>query len=147
MKKSGDEYLALLNYRDTPLHNGYSPAQLSMGRKLRTRVPCHPDELKPKTPDYDHLRKKEREYPTKMKSNYDRRHRVVDREQLSPDLKVMEEHVSPRPVVIQSPNGQVRRNRGMTRRVLGGSPPVVSHSANHKILEPLATRVQCQILL
>ena len=152
LKKSGDEYLALLNYRDTPLHNGYSPAKLSMGRKLRTRVPCHPDELKPKTPDYDHLRKKEREYRTKMKLNYDRRHRVVDGEQLSPgdrvwipDLKaegtVMEEHAAPRSVAIQSPNGQVRRNRRMTRRVLGGSLPVVSHSASHEILEPLATRV------
>ena len=123
-----------------------------MGRKLRTRVPCYPDELKPKTTDYDHLRKKEREYRTTVKFNYDRRHRVVDGEQLSPgdrvwiaDLKaegtVMEEHVAPRSVVIQSPNGQVRRNRRMTRRVLGGSPPVVSHSASREILEPLATRV------
>lgn len=34
MNKSSDEYLALLTYRDTPLHNGYSPAQLSMGCKL-----------------------------------------------------------------------------------------------------------------
>ena len=48
LKKSGDEYLALLNYGDTELHNGYSSAQLSTGRKLRTRVPCHLDELKPK---------------------------------------------------------------------------------------------------
>ena len=36
LNKSSDEYLALLNYRDTPLHYGYSPAQLSMGRKPRT---------------------------------------------------------------------------------------------------------------
>ena len=61
LNKSSDEYLALLNYRDTPLHHGYSPAQLSRGRKLRTRVPCHPDELKPETPDYDHIRRKEKE--------------------------------------------------------------------------------------
>ena len=62
LNKSSDEYLALLNYRDTPLHHGHSPAQLSMGRKLLTRVPCHPDELKPETPDYDHIRRKEKEY-------------------------------------------------------------------------------------
>ena len=49
--KSADEYLALMSYRNTPLHNGYSPAQLSMGRKLKTRVPCHPNELKPQLPD------------------------------------------------------------------------------------------------
>ncbi len=47
LNKGSDEYLALLNYRDAPLHHGYSPAHLSMGRKLRTRIPCHPDELKP----------------------------------------------------------------------------------------------------
>ena len=62
LNKSSDEYLALLNYRDTPLHHGHSPAQLSMGQKLLTRVPCHPDELKPETPDYDHIRRKEKEY-------------------------------------------------------------------------------------
>ena len=47
LKKSADEYLALMGYRNTPLHYGYSPAQLSMGRKLKIRVPCHPNELKP----------------------------------------------------------------------------------------------------
>ena len=63
LNKSSDEYLALLNYRDTPLHHGYSPAQFSIGWKLiRTRVPCHPNELKPATPDYDHIRGKEKEY-------------------------------------------------------------------------------------
>ena len=56
LNKSSDEYLALLNYRDTRLHHGYSTAQLSMGRKLRIRDPCHPNELKPETPDYDHIR-------------------------------------------------------------------------------------------
>ena len=51
LNKSGDEYVVLLNYRDTPWHHGYSPGQLCMDRKLPSRVPCHPDELKPETPD------------------------------------------------------------------------------------------------
>ena len=146
LKKCSDEYLALLNYRDTPLHNGYSPVQLSMGRKLRTRVPRHPDELKPKTPDNDQIRKKEREYRTKMKFDYDHRHRVVEGKELSPgdrvwipDLKVdgtvIKQHESPRSVVIQTPNGPVRRNRRMTRKVLEGSPPV------HENREPVVTSV------
>ena len=38
LNKCDDEYLALLTYRNTPLHNGYSPAQLNMGRQLKTRA-------------------------------------------------------------------------------------------------------------
>ena len=30
-------------YCNTPLHNGFSPAQLSKGRMLKNRVPCHLD--------------------------------------------------------------------------------------------------------
>ena len=111
LNKSNDEYLALLNYRDTPLHHGYSPAQLSMCRKLRTRVPCHPEELKPETPDRDHIRRKEKEYRAKMKFDYDHRHKVVEGKELSPgdriwipDLKeegtVIKPHESPRSVII-----------------------------------------------
>ncbi|XP_022795072.1 uncharacterized protein K02A2.6-like [Stylophora pistillata] len=114
INKSRDEYLALLTYRDTPLHNGYSPAQISMGRKLRTRIPCHPDELLPQAPDYDQVKKKEREYRTKVKSYYDLRHRIVEGEELSlgdrvwiPDMKVegtvIKPHERPRSVVIQTP--------------------------------------------
>ena len=35
-----DPYLALLNYRSSPLSNGRSPAELLMNRTLRTRLPC-----------------------------------------------------------------------------------------------------------
>ena len=119
--------------------------------KLRTRVPCHPDELKPETPDYDHIRGKEREYRAKLKFNYDQRHRVVEGEELSPgdrvwipDLKaegtVIKQHESPRSVVIQTPNGQVIRNRRMTRRVLEGRPPVSSQNEDCESHESAPTR-------
>jgi len=86
---SSDEYLAPMNYRDTPLHHGYSQAQLSMGHKLCTSVPCNTDELlKPETPDYDHIRRKEKECQAKLKFNYDQRHRVVEGEELSPGDRV-----------------------------------------------------------
>ena len=60
LNKCDDEYFALLTYRNTPLHNGCTPAQLSMGRRLKTRVPIHPVELIPRLPDLDLVRKRER---------------------------------------------------------------------------------------
>ena len=87
MKKSNNEYSGLLMYRNTPLHNGFPPAQLSMGRMLKTRVPGHPGKLLPKVSDITTVKKKE-DYREKMKDNYDRRHQVVTPEELSPGDKV-----------------------------------------------------------
>lgn len=128
LNKCDDEYLALLNYRDTPLPNGYSPAQLSMGRKLKTRIPCNTDELLSRLPDYERVRRKEEKYRQKMADDYNRKHRVVEGEQLSPgdrvwipDLhtegSVMKHHEAPRSVVIQTPRSTIRRNRRMTLRL------------------------------
>ena len=88
LNKCDDEYLALLTYRNTPLHNGYSPAQLNMGRKLKTRVPIHPDELIPKVPDSKIVRKRERQYRDMMAQTYNRRHRVVEGETIAPGDRV-----------------------------------------------------------
>ena len=122
LNKTNDEYLGLLSYRNTPLKNGYSPAQLNMGRRLKSRVPCHPDELKPRTPDADLVRKKEKEYRKQMQVNYDRRHKATkEADELSPgdrawlpDLRVEGKVVGrapgPRSYIISTPTGLVRRN-------------------------------------
>ena len=129
LNKTNDEYLGLLSYRNTPLKNGYSPAQLNMGRRLKSRVPCHPDELKPRTPDADLVRKKEKEYRKQMQVNYDRRHKATkEADELSPgdrawlpDLrvegKVLGRAPGPRSYIISTPTGLVRRNRKMTRNL------------------------------
>ena len=39
LKKSDDPYLALMIYHSAPLHNGFSPSQLLMSRRLRTTLP------------------------------------------------------------------------------------------------------------
>ena len=96
LNKMKNEYLGLLSYRNTPLKNGYSPVQLNMGRRLKSRVPCHPDELKPHLPDADLVRKKEKEYRKQIQANYNRCHKATkEADKLShsdrawlPDLRV-----------------------------------------------------------
>ena len=58
--QNGDMYMAMLAYRLTPLKNGLSPAELLMGRKLRTTVPEIPQQLNPKLPNMAQLRRRER---------------------------------------------------------------------------------------
>ena len=53
LAKSDNPYDTLLAYRSTPLSNGYSPAELLMGRKLRTPIPTIPTLLEPQ---WSHLR-------------------------------------------------------------------------------------------
>ena len=57
---------ALLAYRATPLANGYSPAQLLYGRRVRTTLPIATQQLQPHWPDLDNLQQKERESKVKQ---------------------------------------------------------------------------------
>ena len=108
-----------------------------MGRRLKSRVPCHPDELKPRTQDANLVRKKEKEYRKQMQVNYDQRHKATkEADELSPgdrawlpDLrvegKVVGQAPGPRSYIISIPTGLVRRNRKMTRNLgLGHNIPV-----------------------
>lgn len=51
LKKVADPYRALPAYRSTPLSNGFSPAQLLMGRHLHTTVSAFPAMLEPAIAD------------------------------------------------------------------------------------------------
>ena len=42
MKKENDPTKALLAYRSTPLANSYSPAELLIGRKIKSTIPIMP---------------------------------------------------------------------------------------------------------
>ena len=65
-------------FRTSHMHNGYSPAQLSMGILLNTQVPIHTEELIPRLPDLDLARDRQRKYRATMPANYDRRHAVIE---------------------------------------------------------------------
>ena len=119
--KSKDPYLALLSYRSTPLKIGYSPAELLMGRNLRSNLPTTQQQLKPHTPNQKKVRFKDLKIKESQKRYYDRRHRVKDMPPLRtgdgvwiPDQDihgtVQAEH-STRSYTVRTPSGIIRRNR------------------------------------
>lgn len=73
LKRNNDPYLGLLSYRNTKLQNGYSPAELLLGRRLRTTLPVPRHTLKPKL-EMPGLVDREERYRERMKENFDRRH-------------------------------------------------------------------------
>ena len=74
---SRDPFLALLEYRATPLPwCGRSPAELSMGRPLRTTVPQTTNQLTPSWQYLKAVRERDRAFKLKQKADYDNRHRV-----------------------------------------------------------------------
>ena len=76
LKEADDPYVALLNYRATPLQHGSSPAELLMGRKLRTRVPTLPTQHVPDGKDMSKFQETDARLRLRQKINYDRRHKV-----------------------------------------------------------------------
>ena len=78
LRKNEDPYPALVAYRSTPLQNGFSPSELLMGRRLRTKVPVMPSVLKPNVQDTDRQRVqlREDEYRSKQQIYHDKRHQA-----------------------------------------------------------------------
>ena len=125
LKKAEDPYLALLSYRATPLPwCGFSPAQLCMGRRIRTSIPQVTEQL---VPQWDYLEKfteKNEGFKAKQKQHFDRRHRTRDIPDIpdetdvwiqteSGDIpgRVISAAAEPRSYVVETPLGRVRRNR------------------------------------
>ncbi|UYV83983.1 K02A2.6-like [Cordylochernes scorpioides] len=127
LKKNQDPSLGLLEYRSTPLENGYSPAELLMGRKLRTTLPIAPENLNPRLVDSQTLKRKEGRRRKDMKSRYDRRCGATDMEELSEgdtvwitDMRiwgiVKQKASTPRSYMVDTPVGTVRQNRFHLRK-------------------------------
>ena len=122
LKKNKDPYMALLMYRASPLQNGFSPAELLMGRKLQTKTPVLPKLLKPATPDHTSIENKETLMKAKRCENYNQRHAARIQSPLKfgdsvwiRDMKRHGEVISasdtPRSFIINTPQGNIRRNR------------------------------------
>ena len=122
LKKSKDPYNALLLYRASPLHNGKSPSELLMGRKLKTKIPTVPFNLLPKIPDHSLIRLKEEGIKQKQRILFNRRHAAKEATPLKPgdtvfvkDMKksgeVIKKHHNPRSFIVLTDSGPIRRNR------------------------------------
>ena len=119
--KSPDPYMAMMTYRATPLENGYSPAELLMGRKLRTTLPQTEKQMEPNLPNTEKLREKERKMRDRMKRNFDKRHGARNLKPLTPGDTVwlpendtggtVVRESNTRSYVVQTDNGTLRRNR------------------------------------
>lgn len=131
-KKGTDQNGALLAYRATPLEHGYSPAQLLMGRHLRTNVPQPATSLVPRWPDLEEFKKADREGRIQQETRFNRRHLARPLPQLSQGQKVwittenipgavVRQAETPRSFLVQTDKGLFRRNRLHLRAV--GHPP------------------------
>jgi hypothetical protein len=76
LRKADDLQMAMLAYRTTPIIDGYSPAQLLMGRQLRTTVPTASFNLQPKTPNPQTVRQHDRQLKNRQATYFNRRHRA-----------------------------------------------------------------------
>lgn len=126
LKNASDPNMALLAYRSTPLPwCGLSPAQLLMGRHIRSNIPQRTTEF---IPDWSHLeefRVQDNKQKQKQKANYDNRHGVRPLPDIpnntavwvtSDNARRLSGHVAsqadtPRSYLVQTPSGEIRRNR------------------------------------
>ena len=113
---------ALLAYRATPLESGFSPAQLLLGRRTKSKLPCLNSWLEPEWPSTEAVKQKEVELKERQAKNFDERHGVRLQKHLDegqrvwiPDMKregkVVGPAETPRSYIIESEGGRLRRNR------------------------------------
>ncbi|XP_011858665.1 PREDICTED: uncharacterized protein LOC105556193 [Vollenhovia emeryi] len=128
LEKSKDFSIWLMEYRATPLKCGFSPSELSMGRRIKSLLPIASSLLVPKTIDRKVLLSREEERIRRQKEDFDRRHHKIERDNLETgdrvwirDLRrwgvVKELANQPRSYIVQSDSGVYRRNRSHLHRL------------------------------
>ncbi|XP_037503176.2 uncharacterized protein LOC119377970 [Rhipicephalus sanguineus] len=118
-KKSPDWPLALLAYRNAPGLTGYSPAQLLMGRSLRTRLPVPMAALLPEPPNVADFHWRNTAQQRHQRQDFYRRHAAQDLWPLEEGERVwihdagpvLSPAQRPRSYVVQTDAGALIRNR------------------------------------
>ena len=125
LSKSSDHCLALLTYRATPFPwCGLSPVELLMGRRVRTELVQLGSQLIPTWSYLEAFQQKNTQFKAEQEAQYNRRHRTRTLPTLKNNVQVWmktddRQHLAklkskadtPRSYIINSPTGQVRRNR------------------------------------
>ena len=150
-KETGqDIQVALLHYRATPLGSNLpSPAELLLGRQIRTTLPSHHLRRHPNSDEvYDNLKKRQEE----MKENHDKnagpnlpplqigqRVRCRDKDNSWIPAQVTKVCKEPHSYEIETPNGStLRRNRSHLRNV----PPITTPMRSKETMLPVRKRVR-----
>ena len=148
-ENDSDPYIALLNYRSTPLDCGKSPAELLMNRKLRTRLP-DPEELLPVS-GHDQRRTSIQWYNQHAHVlkplNPNEVVRVRNDGQWSLKARVIKQDQTPRSYLVETETGKVlRRNRKhllFTKETIDDEPDdMIASTPEPKIDAPESPVVQ-----
>lgn len=100
--RQDDIFKLLLSYRNTPIEaTGKSPAELMIGRKLRTTIPMIPEMLDPEWMDRDDVFLRDQRYKERYKCSYDQQFNAQPLPELSQE--------------IQSESKQTRTNNGLLK--------------------------------
>ena len=129
-KASGnDPYMSLLEYRNTPLDNIGSPAQMLMSRRLRLTLPSTAARLTPKVLTNSDTQEKLKRKQDQQRRYYDRtarpksplsegevvRVQLAEKGPWTPGI-VQAKHATPRSYIIATDKGTYRRNRRHVRQ-------------------------------
>lgn len=120
LQDAADPYIAMLNYRNSAIANGFSPAELSMSRTLRSKISILTRNIQPHTINKDML-----VGIYLLADNFNWRHNAKSSPELSigdeiwiPDWKesaVIVNSPHPRSVVAATPSKTYRRIQQMLR--------------------------------
>ena len=125
LKGVDDPCMALLSYRSTPFPwCGLSPAQLLMGRQIRSNIPQLTETLTPQWPFLKQFRDDNKKFKMKQKECFDNCHGTRPLPDIPNDTavwittdgsgspgKVTTQAETPRSYIVETPTGIYRRNR------------------------------------
>lgn len=118
-----DPYLCILEYRNSPVGKCKSPAQLLMGRRLRTTLPMRTELLKPESSVNNGFQQNREEEKSKQQKHYDRGSHELPKLKAGEQIRLRNQNnrwepatvireVDSRSYIVRTENGRFyRRNR------------------------------------